>query len=187
MTRYSYSRLGTFRTCPLQYKFKYVDRIRVDVGPSIEAFMGSRVHDALEWLYDQVRNARKPTFEEVLSVYESNWSDEWSDDIRVVKQEFTADDYRRVGRHCLEMYCARHDPYEGGIVLGLEEGFTIPLSESRILNGFIDRLMKKPGDIYEVHDYKTSQRLPTPEQAQADEQGGWYAPVSYTHLRAHET
>lgn len=175
MTRYSYSRLGAFRTCPLQYKFRYVDRIKVEVGPSIEAFMGSRVHDALEWLYDQVRNARTPTAEQVLTVYETTWQKEWSDDVRVVKKEFAADDYRHVGQECLKMYCARHHPYDDGIVLGLEEGFAIPLSESAILNGFIDRLMKKPGDMYEVHDYKTSQRLPTPEQAQADEQGGWYA------------
>jgi len=175
MTRYSYSRLGTFRTCPLQYKFKYVDRIRVDVGPSIEAFMGSRVHDALEWLYDQVRNARIPPLEQVLSVYEANWEDEWSDDVRIVKRDFTSEDYRSVGRQCLEMYCARHHPYDDGLVLGLEEGFTIPLSGSAVLNGFIDRLMKMPGNVYEVHDYKTSQKLPTPEKAQADEQGGWYA------------
>ena len=27
MTVYSHSRLGTFETCPLQYKFSYLDKI----------------------------------------------------------------------------------------------------------------------------------------------------------------
>lgn len=137
--------------------------------------MGSRVHDALEWLYDQVRNSRKPSVEEVISAYDRLWEKEWSDDVRVVKKEFKAEDYRAVGEKCLRTFCTRHEPYEEGVVLGLEEGFRIPLDDSAVLNGFIDRLMKVDGDIYEVHDYKTSQRLPTPAQAQADEQGGWYA------------
>lgn len=137
--------------------------------------MGSRVHDALEWLYDQVRNSRKPSTKEVISAYQNGWEEEWSNDIRVVKKGFIADDYRAVGEQCLRTFCARHEPYQEGIVLGLEEGFQIALDESTVLNGFIDRLMKVDGDIYEVHDYKTSQRLPTPDQAQADEQGSWYA------------
>jgi hypothetical protein len=47
--------------------------------------------------------------------------------------------------------------------------------------------MKTEEGIYEVHDYKTSQRLPTPEQARADEQGGWYALAvrrRFPHARA---
>jgi len=175
MAQYSYSKLNTFRTCPLQYRFKYIDRVKIDIGPSIEAFMGSRVHDALEWLYDQVRNSRVPKQAEVLNVYQGFWDGEWTDDVRVIKKDLEAADYRKVGEQCLRTYYARKTPFDEGIVLGLEEGFRIRLEQGILLNGYIDRLMKTDGNIYEVHDYKTSQRLPTPEAAQADEQGGWYA------------
>ena len=104
MARYSYSRLGTFRTCPLQYKFRYVDRVKPEVGPSIEAFMGSRVHDALEWLYDQVRNARTPTTEDVLVIFQREWGKDWSDDVRVIKEGLEAADYKAVGEQCVRTY-----------------------------------------------------------------------------------
>ncbi len=77
--------------------------------------------------------------------------------------------YRDAGRRCLELCAARHAPHGEGIVLGLEEGFQIPLCGRTLLNGFIDRLMKRD-DAYEVHDYKTSQRLPTLDQARAEAQ-----------------
>ncbi len=175
MAQYSYSRLSTFDTCPLQYRFKYIDRIKVEVGPTIEAFLGSRVHNALEWLYDQVRHTRTPTEAELLAVYQDRWNAEWTDHIRVIKKDMEAADFRRIGEQCLRAYYARHAPFDEGIVLGLEEGFRVALEDGVLLRGYIDRLMKTPGDVYEVHDYKTNQRLPTPQQAREDEQGGWYA------------
>ncbi|MBU1656572.1 MAG: PD-(D/E)XK nuclease family protein [Candidatus Omnitrophica bacterium] len=46
MTVYSYSRINTFKSCPMKFKFQYVDRIKTD-DKGIEAFMGSRVHDSM--------------------------------------------------------------------------------------------------------------------------------------------
>ena len=51
MPLYSHSRLSCYETCPFQYKLKYVDRVKSTLGTTIEAFVGSMVHDALEWLY----------------------------------------------------------------------------------------------------------------------------------------
>lgn len=175
MARYSYSKLNTYRTCPLQYRFRYIDKIRIEVAPGVEAFMGSRAHDALEWLYKQVGHGRVPTQEEVVAVYNERWDAERPGDLRIVNKDLDEAAYRDAGRRCLEFYCKRHAPFHEGIVLGLEEGYQIPLENGIVLNGFIDRLMKTEDGVYEVHDYKTSQRLPTPEQARADEQGGWYA------------
>lgn len=175
MARYSYSKLSAYRTCPLQYRFKYIDKLPVEVAPSIEAFLGSRVHDALEWLYRQVAATRVPTITDVLAAYESFWDAERTSDLRIVDRDLDEAAYRATGRRCLELYVARHAPFADGIVLGLERGFQIPLGDGLVLQGFIDRLMKTKDGSYEVHDYKTSQRLPTPEQARADEQGGWYA------------
>ena len=49
MAVYSNSKLSTFEQCRQKYKFQYIDKIRIP-GESIEAFLGSRVHEALEKL-----------------------------------------------------------------------------------------------------------------------------------------
>lgn len=175
MARYSYSRLDTYASCPLKYKFQYLDLVKVDVGPSIEAFLGSRVHDALEWLYRQVQLGLNPPVGEVLAQYEEAWNAEWADNVRIVRRGMSADAYRRLGVKCLELYCSRHAPFAEGLVLGLEEPFSLKLGDGVELTGFIDRLMKRDGDIYEVHDYKTSGTLPKPEEAVRDVQAGMYA------------
>ena len=46
---YSHSRLETFEQCPQKYKFRYIDNIRTETE-GIEAFVGKRVHEALEKL-----------------------------------------------------------------------------------------------------------------------------------------
>jgi len=51
MTVYSHSRISTFENCPYQYKLKYIDRKKPEISTTIEAFMGSMVHEALEDLY----------------------------------------------------------------------------------------------------------------------------------------
>lgn len=175
MARYSYSRLETYASCPLRYKFQYLDRVKVDVGPSVEAFLGSRVHDALEWLYGQVQLGLVPTLGEVLAWYGEAWDAEWTDRVRIVRQGVTADTYRRLGEKCLRLYFRRHAPFAEGLVLGLEEPFSLDLGEGIELTGYIDRLTKHDGDVYEVHDYKTSGNLPTPEEAARDVQAGLYA------------
>ena len=50
MEIYSYSRIKTFENCPLTYRYRYIDRIKVDTE-GVEAFMGSRVHESLKKLY----------------------------------------------------------------------------------------------------------------------------------------
>ena len=43
---FSYSSLQSFKKCPAQFKYRYIDKIyKKDEG--IEAFMGKRVHEVL--------------------------------------------------------------------------------------------------------------------------------------------
>ncbi|MCI0408565.1 MAG: PD-(D/E)XK nuclease family protein, partial [Acidobacteria bacterium] len=92
MPTYSHSRLSSFEKCRLQYKYRYIDRIRRDVQ-SIEAFMGNRVHEALEKLFKDRQMERTPALEELTSLYQRNWDREYSERIRIVKAEYTADHY----------------------------------------------------------------------------------------------
>ena len=52
LNTFSYSQLSTFKSCPQQYKIIYLDGVR-KINESIEAFMGKRVHEVLEWLYSK--------------------------------------------------------------------------------------------------------------------------------------
>lgn len=51
MTIYSHSRLSCFEQCPNKFKLKYIDKVESDIEQSVEAFLGSRVHETLEKLY----------------------------------------------------------------------------------------------------------------------------------------
>jgi hypothetical protein len=45
MPIYSHSRLETFETCPQKYNFRYIDEIAKLKEQTVEAFVGSRVHE----------------------------------------------------------------------------------------------------------------------------------------------
>ena len=159
--RYSHSKISTFETCQLQYKYRYIDRVPVTLGAGIESFMGIRVHDALEKLYRDLRMTRLLELDELLASYQSGWENHWDDNIRVIKKEYSPDDYREKGARCIEDYYRRYYPFDQGRTIGIEERIRVELGPDRFLTGFIDRLDLTEDGIYEIHDYKTSNRLPT--------------------------
>ena len=174
MPEYSISQLGTFETCPLQYKFIYRDRIkRYEEG--VEAFLGQRFHEAMERLYKE-RALRIVPLDELLAHYEKRWAEKWHDEVKIKKEGRTPDDYRLMGRRFIEDYYKRHHPFEEGKVLGLERYIRFPLDEGKRYNfkGIIDRLMKAPDGAFEVHDYKTGSSLPDQAEVDSDRQLALY-------------
>ena len=171
MPTYSHSRLSTYEKCRLQYKYRYIDRIRRDVQ-GIEAFMGNRVHEALEKLYKDRQMERTPALEELMSLYQKNWEREYSEKIRIVKSEYTADHYRKVGERCLTDFYKTYHPFDDGVTLGLEEKVGIPLDPGGKyrMEGYVDRIVRVSQGTYEVHDYKTGGTLPSAEDLKNDRQ-----------------
>jgi putative RecB family exonuclease len=174
MAEYSNSQLGTFEQCALQYKFNYVDGIR-RYEESIEAYLGQRFHDAMEWLYGE-RAFRIVPLEELLEYYEKDWLNQWHLEIKINKEGRTADDYRLMGRRFIEDYYKRHYPFDEGRVLGLERYIRFPLDDAGRYRckGIIDRLMLVPDGAFEVHDYKTGSRLPEQKELDEDRQLALY-------------
>jgi len=171
MPTYSYSRLSSFEKCKLQYRYRYIDRIRRDVQ-GIEAFLGNRVHEVLEKLYRDLQMERTPAPEELAGLYHRNWEKLYNDRIRIVKTEYTADHYRKVGERCINDFYKTYHPFKDGLTLGLEEKIAIPLDEAGHyrLDGYVDRIVRMEPGIYEVHDYKTGNTLPSAEDLLADRQ-----------------
>jgi putative RecB family exonuclease len=173
MSTFSHSRIDTFETCPKKYEFTYL--LKVPAGPDgIEAFMGSRVHDALEWLYGEVRACRLPGEEDLVARYAEVWDAEWADDVRVTRAERTAEDYRAIGEKALRDYHRRYRPFDQGVTVGLEARIGLRLDEDHEVVGFIDRLVKVADGEWEIHDYKTGATLMTQEKADADRQLALY-------------
>jgi putative RecB family exonuclease len=175
MPTYSHSQLSTYEACPHQYKLAYIDKIEVETE-GIEAFMGSRVHDALEKVYRDLKVTKLNTLEEIISFYHQSWEKNWNELIRIVRKDYSAEDYRRLGEKCIKDYYERYYPFDQGKTLGLEEYITFHLEEERDywIRGYIDRVTLVDSSILEIHDYKTSNRLPTQEDINSDRQLAFY-------------
>lgn len=177
MTTYSHSKLSTFEQCPLKYKFKYIDKIKPLIEKTIEAHLGTAVHDTLEWVYNSVKeNPNKTiTLDEIINYYAVKWQDEFSDEILVVKKEMSAKDYFNKGVEFLINYYTEHQPFQDGTI-ACEKRIEIQLDENTKIQGFIDRLVHNiEKGIYEIHDYKTANHLPTQEKMDQDRQLALYS------------
>ena len=175
MPLYSHSRLSTFEKCPLQYRYRYIDRIRRDVQ-GIEAFLGNQVHGVLEFLYRELREGRCPSVDHLIARFNDSWADACSERIRIVKKEFTAEHYRAVGERCIAGYYSSYHPFDQDTTVGLEERVQLSLDpESRYqIQGYIDRLARIGEGIYAIHDYKTSSSLPSDRMLRRDRQLSFY-------------
>lgn len=172
---YSHSKLQTFEQCPYKYKLRYIDKIPSPVEKSIEAHLGTSVHDALEWLYNEKLKNNTPTLDETLEKYITSWEKNWSDTIQIIKKTLTKEDYKNKGIKFLIDYYNKHHPFEDGTV-EMEKQVWINLTEEHSIIGYIDRLVyNKEKDEYEIHDYKTANSLPSKEKFEEDRQLALYS------------
>jgi len=175
MSKYSHSGLEDYRNCPLKFKFKYKDKLKQKEG--IEAFLGKNVHEVLHYIYRNAKNKAVPTLKQVLAYYEELWKKNYNKEIRIVKRGFSADNYFEEGIKMLKSYYEKNYPFKENII-GMEKQILINFDKEGmyILIGFIDKLIKNLKDgSYEIHDYKTSNRLPEQEQLDEDKQLALYA------------
>lgn len=177
MALFSHSRLAAYETCPLQYKYAYIDKIEVEKKDTVEAFLGSRVHEALEKLYRDKLYEKILSLEELLAYYNERWKKEWSDEVMIVRPDYTEENYRKMGERYIREYYRKHHPFDHGRIIGLETQFTLYLDEDKKYSYHvrIDRLMDAGEGIYEIHDYKTGLNLPTQELVEKDRQLAMYA------------
>lgn len=170
MPVYSPSSLSTFEKCPRLYRYAYIERLPRE--ETVEAFMGSRVHESLWKLYKDLMLSKLNTLEEILAYYHYKWDKKWNDDVRIVK-DFTPDNYRETGAKCVAAYYNQYKPFNQSRTLSLERKIRIDLGGYR-LQGYIDRLAESNPGCYEIHDYKTSQNLPMREHLLEDRQLALY-------------
>jgi ATP-dependent helicase/DNAse subunit B len=66
---YSHSRLETFKTCPKKFYYNYIEKPDIEKKNSIEAFMGSMVHLALEKLYTDLKFLKINSLDQIIDYY----------------------------------------------------------------------------------------------------------------------
>jgi putative RecB family exonuclease len=187
MTIYSYSRVNTYFTCPAQFEFRYIHKTPPPVAEGVELFLGSRFHECMEYLYQQIPE-RVPTVNELLDYFKNHWNNKWRESlkkqqdrgfptpIRIVREGQTLEDYYEKGQLYLENYYHKYQPFDQDQTQGIEMKvlFNLDPEGNYKMQGFIDRLGKDTEGTFWIHDYKTSSRRMNEEDAKYEDQLALY-------------
>jgi putative RecB family exonuclease len=177
MVTYSHSRLSTFEQCPLKFKFKYIDKIIPEIKQSIEGFLGNMVHETLEWIYNESAKGKIFQLDEVLNFYVMQWNKYFNNEIKITKNHLNAEYYFNKGIKLLIDYFIKYSPFQDNTI-AVEKKIVFPLDENGkyLIEGYIDRLVQdKESNIFEIHDYKTSEFLKSQEELDNDRQLALYS------------
>jgi putative RecB family exonuclease len=148
------SRAADFKTCPLLYRFRTIDRL--PERPTPDQARGTLVHAVLESLFDVPAGARTP--EHAAALVEPSWT-------RLIEQEpelaqifddaaLTPAAFLAAARDLLAGYFAVEDPNR--LEPADRELYVEADVESRLtIRGIIDRLDVSPAGDLRVVDYKT--------------------------------
>ena len=173
MPTFSHSKISTFQQCAQKYKFRYIDEISSETR-GIELLLGVSVHQALEKLYQSAMNGQTLSCDDLAVFYRQKWDEGYTPQIRIVRSGTTVRDYFETGHRMLRTYYRRFQPFTQSATLALEENFLFRLSDQHEIRGIIDRIARTGDDGIEIHDYKTSRRLPNAMQVASDRQLALY-------------
>jgi len=175
MTTYSHSKISTYENCPYQYKLHYIDKVKVDIPTTIEPFMGDIVHQTLEKLYKDKKFHKINSKAMLVKFFKELWEKEYSEDILIVKEDFTTENYKKMGIKFIEDYYDRMNPFEQITILGLETQDRMTLPDGNQWHVRIDKLGCDDKENYYVCDYKTNSRMKYQDEADEDRQLALYS------------
>ncbi len=151
MSKLSYSALETFRSCPLKYKFAYIDKLPVAQNGVMQ--FGSLMHKVMEELYaHQMLPISK---EELQHVFSSGWKPHLYND------QYQADYDFQSGLAIIEREWQKKQQEPEPTTIAREKYFLLPIAPEFDLTGRIDRIDKIGPQALEIIDYKTGRSVPS--------------------------
>jgi DNA helicase II / ATP-dependent DNA helicase PcrA len=149
LTYLSYSQISTFKTCPLQFKYRYM--VRIPVPPSAAGSFGTSMHLALEHFYKEVQKGNRPQKNDLIQLLEKNWLP-----VGYASKQYELKMIQR-GKDMLSVYFDK--AYDSKVVpTELEKLFTIRLTPILKIGGKIDRIDTLKDGKIEIIDYKTGKK-----------------------------
>ena len=164
LSSYSHSSLGTYRNCPRQFKFRYVDKVKVPRRVNVDAYLGNVVHRALRRLYTLGADGILCPLDDIVDYYRQEWEKVDRAILTVVSDYYGVDDYIRIGQEMLIAHYQRYQPFNEGRLLGAEIRLPFVLTGTNFrFTTIIDRLTKRPDGTVELCDYKTGRQMLRPQ------------------------
>jgi len=141
----SYSQIETFNNCPLQYRYRYIQRI--PVPPSAAQSFGDSIHKTLRDFYKLVKEGKRPNEEDLIELLSKNW----------IKEGYASKSHeeksRKEGEKILRSFYQKE--FNPKVIPHLlEHPFVVKISPDLKIGGKIDRV-DKLGKTIEIIDYKT--------------------------------
>ncbi|MGB8852105.1 MAG: PD-(D/E)XK nuclease family protein [Pirellulales bacterium] len=161
----SWSALSTFRTCPLKYKFRYIDGLPEE-SVSAALIFGTGIHSAVEQHYQAILSGDpNPDLDALLFAYRSAWLPHDPDAIQFGSSETRAS-LDALATRMLTAFLSSPAASVQGRVLGVEEEIRGMLVEGMPdLYGRVD-LLTEDSDTLVVTDIKTSRGKWSQEQVE---------------------
>jgi putative RecB family exonuclease len=161
----SWSALSTFRTCPLKYKFRYIDGLPEESCSAALVF-GTGIHAAVEQHFQALlAGDTQPDIERLMFAYRSAWLPHDPDAIQFGSTETRATLDALAGK-MLTAFLASPAASVRGRVLGVEEAIHGMLVEGvPDLYGRVD-LLTEDADTLVITDIKTSRGKWSAEQVE---------------------
>jgi len=178
--QFSFSRVKTYHQCPLRYRYRYLKGLK-EVFRSIESYLGSVVHDVLEWLYTERETRESPTLEAALQILADRWTAGFNDEIAVIRCGDQADASLVTGREMLERFHRGTFSKDRSQTVALEQRLNHTLSDEIVFTGFADRIGRTETGRLFVVDYKTSKKEGDPSEFSEGLQAPLYAACVMRH------
>lgn len=170
--RLSFSRVDTYRTCPLKFRFSYVDDLPGQPSPHLS--WGSTIHKVLEKWWDQ-KLPTPPPLQTLHQALYDNWDDEgFAGMTREQKLEWYTHARAVLAQHHAR-FAARYRP-----AVATEEWFEVDVDDDIVLVGSIDHVERTSSGGLGIVDWKTNRKAKPRGQVASSLQLAIYALAART-------
>ena len=174
--RLSFSRVESYRNCPLQYRFRYIDRLPEESSPHLS--FGSSIHAALEAFWDR-KLPQPPPADTLLQALYDRWDSTGFADVE-------RDEQLRWYRHARDVVVRHHARFADVQVtpVACEQWFELDLPDNVQVVGAID-LVLPTGSGIGIVDWKTNRKAKPRSKVADSLQLAIYA-LAARHLWGHD-